>query len=70
MSDPVLAGDGNNPFLYYTCDRDPTATEPDVDPAVISAGYMFFWKNTDTGDLFSHASGFSGSMIWKKLSPA
>lgn len=67
MTNPVLAGGGNNPFLYYECDRDPTATENGVDVAIINAGYLFFWHNTSSGSMFIYVSGTSGSFIWKKM---
>jgi hypothetical protein len=72
MGDPVLAGGGNNPFLYYDCDRDPTATEPDIDTAILTADYLFFWRNTTSGDVFIYGGGTSGSFIWNKakLPPA
>lgn len=67
MVDFVLAGSGNNPFLYYEGSRDPGATEPDIDQAILNANYFFFVRNTTTGSIFAYVSGTSGSFVWKKL---
>jgi hypothetical protein len=63
MSDPVLQG--NNPYLYFQADRDPTATEPViVSSGILPTGYFFFWWNTTTNSLFLFGGGTSGSFVW------
>lgn len=65
MSDPVLQG--NNPYLYFTCDRDPSATEPVVTSSgVLGLGYFFFWWNTTTNKIFDFGGGTSGSFVWNE----
>lgn len=67
MVDFVLAGEGNNPFLYYEGERDPGETEPDINQAIINANYWFIVRNTLTGKVFGYVSGASGSFVWKEL---
>lgn len=65
MSDPVLVNDYGNAFLYYTCDRDPTSSEP-----LTYNGYsnlLMYWWNTTSGDIFQCVNNTSSSMIWQKI---
>lgn len=67
MVDFILNADGNTPFLYYEGARDPGATEPDINQAIINANYWFLVRNTITGKVFGYVSGTSGSFVWKEL---
>lgn len=67
MVDFTLTGEGNNPFLYYEGARDPGATEPDINQAIINANFWFLVRNTVTGKVFGYVSGTSGSFVWKEL---
>lgn len=64
MSDPVL---NYNAFLYFTCDRAPTATEDDVvESGAYISGYPFHWVDTVHYDIYDFAGGANGSLIWNK----
>lgn len=61
MSDPTLSP---YPFYYYTCDRDPTASEPLIFNNY--PGFMFFWWNTTSNDIFINIVSTTDSMVWEK----
>ena len=62
MSDPVLS---SYPYYYYTCDRDPTSSEP-----LIFSGYSlfgFYWWNTISNDFFVCLNDTANSLVWQKI---
>ena len=61
MSDPVLQG---YPFYYFTCDRDPTASEPLVFNDYSDFG--FFWWNTISNDFFRCVDDTEDALVWNK----
>lgn len=64
MSDPVLVGEYGNAFIYYTCDRDPTSSEP-----LIYNGYsdlLLLWWNQTTNSLFWLVNDTANSLIWEE----
>lgn len=65
MSDPVYQN--NNPFTYFTCDRDPTATEPVVASSPFIDGWLIVWWNMTSKEIFQFQGGSNGSFIWYKI---
>lgn len=65
MSDPIF--NGNNPYPYFTCDQDPTSSEPAVTAIGIPNDWMFWWWNTATGDIFFNTQNIENDLIWKKV---
>lgn len=64
MSDPVLTSNTyGNIFLYYTCDRDPTSSEPLVYNNMNDL--VMFWWNTTTKNLFWCTDNTSDAMVWR-----
>lgn len=64
MSDPVITPYGGA-FIYYTCDRDPTATEP-----LVYNNYsdlLLLWWNTASSTLFWCLDNTSGDMNWQEI---
>lgn len=60
--DPVLSP---YPFIYFTCDRDPTVTEPVY---IGYQGLIFFWWNTTSTNLFCCTnSNTNGSLVWQEF---
>lgn len=63
MSDPVLTSNTyGNTYLYYTCDRDPTANEPMVYSSY--PGLLILWWNTTTNNFFVCTDNTTSSMVW------
>lgn len=65
MSDPVLVSMYGNAFIYYTCDRDPTSSEP-----LVYNGYsdlLLLWWNTEDSTLFFCLDDTLGSMDWQQV---
>lgn len=65
MSSPVFVS--NNPYTYFTCDRNPTPTEPDVTSIGIPSDWIVHWWNTTSMDLFQLQNRTAGSLIWQKI---
>lgn len=64
MSNPVLSSNTyGNPFLYYTCDRDPTSSEPLVYNNI--SDLLIFWWNTTSKNLFWCTDNTASSMVWR-----
>lgn len=62
LTDPTLSP---YPYLYYLCDRDPTASEP-----LTYTGYpglIYIWINTSTNDIFWCLDNTADAMIWNKM---
>ena len=62
MSDPVLVSAYGNVFIYYTCDRDPTSSEP-----LVYSGYsdlLLLWWNQNTNSLFWCVDNTADEMVW------
>jgi|GEM_PF-4851680 len=64
MADPVLVY--NAAYVYFTCDRDPTATEPIVSGYSIPNTWLFYWWNTTTNDVFVCQNGSASPLVWWK----
>lgn len=66
MSNPVYVN--NASYVYFTCDRDPTASEPDVvSQGVTTVNWPFFWWNQTSGDIFTYkGTDGSGNLLWRK----
>jgi hypothetical protein len=64
LDDPTLSDDTY--FLFFTCDRDPTAYEPVVDGISIPTNWVYFWLNTSSGEISRNRVPTSGSMVWGK----
>lgn len=65
MSDPILSSNiYGNVYLYYTCDRDPTSSEPLVFNDITDL--LFIWWNKTTNNFFRCVDNTSDSMIWVK----
>lgn len=66
MSDPVLVS--NFPFIYFTCDRDPTANEPVLDSSGLSgSGGYFFWWNQTTNNFFYCINAVTSNYLWQEV---
>lgn len=65
MSDPVF--ENNNPFTYFSCDRDPTETEPIVASSPFVDGWLIHWWNTSSKQIFQFQGGTNGSYLWYKV---
>lgn len=62
QDDPVISP---YPFIYFTCDRDPTATEPVY---IGYSGLIYFWWNTVSTNLFCCTnSNTQGSLVWQQI---
>lgn len=64
MANPVLVT--NCTYIYFTCDRDPTGTEPIVSAVGIPSNWLFYWWNTITNDVFSCQNGSATPLVWWK----
>lgn len=64
MANPVLVY--NAAYIYFTCDRDPTATETIVSAVGIPANWLFYWWNTTTNDIFVCQNGSATPLVWWK----
>lgn len=63
MSDPIIAPYGGA-FIYYTCDRNPTSSEPLVYNNI--PDLLLFWWNTVTDSLFWCTDNTSNAMVWQQ----
>ena len=61
MSDPVITNYGGA-FIYYTCDRDPTSSEPLILNNLDD--FLMVWWNTSTNKLFWCMDDTADSLIW------
>lgn len=64
ISDPILVD--VFPFLYYTCDRDPTSTEPVISSIPFPSLSYFFWWNKITNDVFDCIDVTAEDLKWNK----
>lgn len=66
MADPVFTSSSfGNSFIYYTCDRDPTGSEPLVYNNI--PGLTIFWWNTVSNNWFRCINNTADSMVWVKI---
>lgn len=66
MSDPVLVS--NFPYIYFTCDRDPTSDEPVLDSSGLSgSGGYFFWWNQTTNNFFFCTNAVNTDYLWQNI---
>lgn len=64
LDDPTF---NDIPFLYFTDTRDPTSVENGVTSIGIPSGWLFYWWNTDTNDIFDFlGTDGSGNLLWQK----
>lgn len=64
MSDPVFVNGAS--YVYFTCDRDPTPTEADVDAIGLPADWLVYWWNQTTKTVFILQNTTNGSYIWQQ----
>lgn len=64
MANPVLVY--NASYIYFTCDRDPTTSEPIVSAAGIPSNWLFYWWNLTTNDIFVCQDGSASPLAWFK----
>lgn len=62
MSAPVYQG--NNPYIYFTCDRAPTAIEADVSVIGIPTDYYTFWWDQVNKNMYQMMDGTAGALVW------
>jgi hypothetical protein len=65
MSDPIFVNDF--PFLYFTCDRDPTSSESIVTLNTGSIAGLFFWWNQTSNNLFFNTQNVENDLLWHNL---
>lgn len=62
LDDPVISP---YPFIYFTCDRDPTATESTYSGY---PGLIYFWYNTTSTNVFCCTnSATAGALVWQEI---
>lgn len=66
MSDPILVQQYF--FPYFSCDRDPTSSEPVVTANTGSYSFLFFWYNTTENSVWYNTQNMEDDMKWNKLS--
>ena len=54
-------------FPYFSCDRDPTASESIVTASTGGVNFLFFWVNTVTNEIFYNTQNTENSLLWKKI---
>ena len=65
MSDPIYQGTDQG---YFTCDRDPTISEPIIDIIPFPNPWLIYWWNKTSNNIFQCVDITSGDMIWQKIS--
>lgn len=66
MADPVLVSDF--PYIYFTCNRDPTSNEPVLDATGLSgSGGYFFWWNQTTNNFFMCINAVTSDYLWQQI---
>lgn len=64
MTTPAL---NYNAFLYFTCDRAPTAYEIEVENSgPYISGYPFHWVDTTNDNIYDYMGGVNGALEWNK----
>lgn len=59
--DPILQN--MIPYIYFTCDRDPEAVEPAINPLIY---WYFWWVNEATSEVFDCIKPIPDAYVWTK----
>jgi hypothetical protein len=64
MSDPVYQGTNQG---YFTCDRDPTTSEPVIDSIPFPSPWLIYWWNQTSNNIFQCVDLTASAMIWQQI---
>lgn len=65
MSDPILVQQFF--FPYFSCDRNPTSSEPVVTANTGGYSFLFFWYNTTDQTVWYNTQNIEDDMKWDEL---
>lgn len=65
MSDPTFINDST--YVYFTCDRAPTASEPVVNAQGLPSTWLFFWWDTTHQILYWCQDQTENAQIWLQV---